>query len=864
MKTIRILLLSMVLLLSSFNVFCQQKIVVIDSTKDGEIKFARVSDKVHSVNSLDSKNFLLEVLNSGENDDFYLYKTIKDELGITHEKFQQTFKGIKVEFGEFIVHKNDSSDIFEINGNFIRIPDEFGIECKLKFDEVMNILNKEEEYKVTELQDHIVVDESPTKEYEIVIIKGDDGALHLTYKINLMTSIFENFLGYVDCETSWIVFKQPLTYDANASGSAATLYSGNVNITTDTYSGGYRLFESSRSYSGTGIKTYNFNRAPAYSYNDITTGIANASIFSDNDNNWTDAEYNNANHDIAALDSHWAFERTFDYFYSVHSRNSINGSGGLITNYVHVRDRDSYGNVVEMDNAFWSGTFNAIFLGDGNVYNPVVSMDVVGHEYAHGICFYAIGNGTGLIMEKESGALSESLSDIWGACVEDWATDNKHTWIIGEEIVSNGLRSMSFPDSSSQPMTYAYSPHWVNVTNCTPTDYNDNCGVHTNSGVGNYWFYLLVNGGVGTNDLGNHYVVSGIGITKAAQIVYKMETTYLTSTSTYSDARTGSISASTLLFGENSNETIAVKNAWYAVGIGSEVVQFITGNYFSCYPSTNTYSLPSGLNGYSITWSTSSNIDVISGQGTNVVTVRKKSSSTSGTGTITAVYNHGTGNKTSQKAVWVGVPTLSYISGPSSGSIYNTYMFDAVQYNVNAQASYSWTLSPSFGNPVYNYGYYANITFNNPGDYQVSVQAQNGCGSLYSYQNISIFDDGKGLGRTNDLNKDIETSFNNKDSFNDNDELITDINGEPLTNAIKFIISPNPAAELVTITTNGSLDYKNPFSVKVIDYAGLLKYSTTYYGHSITIPISQFKNGSYIVVIGDNNRFYNYPLIIKH
>jgi len=82
-------------------------------------------------------------------------------------------------------------------------------------------------------------------------------------------------------------------------------------------------------------------------------------------------------------------------------------------------------------------------------------------------------------------------------------------------------------------------------------------------------YYLLVEGGSGTNDIGNAYTVQGIGLAKAQQVLYRTETVYLTANSTYADWRTACINAATDLYGASSNEVMQVKNAWYAVGVGS-------------------------------------------------------------------------------------------------------------------------------------------------------------------------------------------------------------------------------------------------------------------------------------------------------
>jgi hypothetical protein len=123
---------------------------------------------------------------------------------------------------------------------------------------------------------------------------------------------------------------------------------------------------------------------------------------------------------------------------------------------------------------------------------------------------------------------------------------------------------------SAQPDTYL-GTYWQN-TNVTPSESNDQGGVHTNSGVGNYWFYLLSVGGSGTNDIGNTFAVSGITIQKAEKIVFRALMNYLTPNSGYMDFYNATKKAAIDLYGITSNEGLQVAKAWYAVGIGNGVL----------------------------------------------------------------------------------------------------------------------------------------------------------------------------------------------------------------------------------------------------------------------------------------------------
>jgi chitodextrinase len=128
---------------------------------------------------------------------------------------------------------------------------------------------------------------------------------------------------------------------------------------------------------------------------------------------------------------------------------------------------------------------------------------------------------------------------------------------------------MNNPNAFGDPDTYGGS-YWTTPNCGTPTQSNDYCGVHSNSGVQNKWFYILSQGESGTNDIGSSYNVTGVGIDKAATIAYRNLTVYLSSNSTFADARAGAIQSAEDLYGAGSAEVIATTNAWYAVGVGGE------------------------------------------------------------------------------------------------------------------------------------------------------------------------------------------------------------------------------------------------------------------------------------------------------
>ncbi|HYF32311.1 MAG TPA: M4 family metallopeptidase [Chitinophagaceae bacterium] len=354
---------------------------------------------------------------------------------------------------------------------------------------------------------------------------------------------------------------------------------------------------------GKGIETYDMNAVGGIPLS--LPGLhAQSLAFTDIDNNWKDETLPGTNQDLIrgvpgnvategfnddmAIDAHWGAEMVYDYWLMRHGRQSFDDRNSAIKSYVH------YGPAY--DNAFWNGS--VMTYGDGSGaplgFKPLTSLDVCGHEIGHGVCSFT----SDLVYQGESGAMNEALSDIWAAAVERFVNTTVdpslsfHYFQIGEQIdpAGVGIRRMDNPKAYSNPDTYG-GQHWSNP-NCTPTLANDQCGVHNNSGVLNKWFYLVVMGpgattgspsytddglsdAVGVNPPRNYGALGptgtgefiGIGFDKAEAITYLMELT-LTPNATFAQARTASINAARLLYGDCSQEEKTVTDAWYAINVG--------------------------------------------------------------------------------------------------------------------------------------------------------------------------------------------------------------------------------------------------------------------------------------------------------
>jgi bacillolysin len=483
-----------------------------------------------------------------------------DAMGSVHVKYQQYYQEnpnippIKVEHGIYKLHIQGSA-IHAANGNFIKIKRNTlvkKLDDKQAFNFAINFIGaKSYKWLLPEEEAFLKAETgNPKATYmpkaELTIIDDPNTDVSdpiLTYKFDIYAQqpLSRNYV-YVSAATGKIVWNDPILKHANILGNAMTKYRSARNITTDSYNKTFRL----REVGSRNIHTLNMRRSTNYNY---------ATDFTDKDNKWI--EHDNIAADNAALDAHWGAEMVLDYWKTKHGRNSFDNKGAFVKNYVH------YG--VNYENAYWDGL--RMTYGDGGSrFKPLTSLDICAHEIGHAICQYTAN----LTYVGESGALNEGLSDIWAATVENSVAPSKNIWLIGENIdkARPAIRSMMNPNAEWQPDTYG-GAFWKNPDCGTPSEYNDYCGVHSNSGVFNFWFYLLATGGSGTNDIGSNYLVQGITIDKAAKIAYRAETVYMTSTTNFAGARAATIQAAKDLYGVAAIEVGATTNAWFAVGVGA-------------------------------------------------------------------------------------------------------------------------------------------------------------------------------------------------------------------------------------------------------------------------------------------------------
>ncbi len=488
--------------------------------------------------------WLKQQFSLSEATDFQLIRSEKDELGHQHYRYQQTVNGIPLMGGIYIAHTYNNQ-VYSMNGelyNDINVASASMSEAQALGHALNHIGATTYKWELPGEERHVKFETgNPNATYypdgELMYAprdaKFDQENYRLAYKFNIYAHApLYRAEVFVDAITGEILFENEKIHHADAQGTAVTAYNGNQTITADSFGGGFRLRESGR---GNGVNTWDMNEG---------TNYGNAVDFTDADNFWNNA---NAQLDEYATDAHWGAEMTYDYFFNVHNRNSIDGNGFALNSYVHYDQ--------SFANAFWDG--QRMTYGDGGGgWNPLTAIDIAGHEIGHGLTTFTAD----LVYQDEPGALNESFSDIFGEAIEFYGTNGNGDWLMGADIGS-ALRSMSNPNAYGDPDTY-FGTNWA------PLGGGDNGGVHTNSGVQNYWFYLLSEGGSGTNDNGDAFTVNPLGMTDASRIAFRNLTVYLSVSSQFADARFYAIQSAEDLFGPCTPEVEETTNAWYAVGVG--------------------------------------------------------------------------------------------------------------------------------------------------------------------------------------------------------------------------------------------------------------------------------------------------------
>ena len=468
-------------------------------------------------------------------EEFELQNQEKDELGFTHAKYDRVISGIRV-FGGEVILSSDRKGAIEARGQFFGTP---SVSKQSMLSESNSISIGE---KATE--DHWHMNHSDAR---WALSAGEETVVELIwFEVNAelrkayIVDVHPNYLEWIriiiDAHSGKILrqYEKTCTVDGPKTANAKDLNNQSRKINTYQVGSNYYLIDASKSMFSSSRSTLPSNPEGAIWTLDAknTDGSSVDQVTSSN-NSWIDK---------SSVSAHYNSSQAFDYFKNTHGRNSINGSGGSMISVVNVTDENGLG----LDNAYWNG--KAMFYGNGRVgFKPLAgSQDVAGHEMTHGL----VSSTANLEYYSQSGAINESMADVFGAMMD------KEDWKMGEDVVktnvfkSGALRDLSDPHNGGTNRNHnGYQPKKMSEYYAGE---DDNQGVHINSGIPNYAFYLIA---------------SDIGTSKAEKIYYRALTRYLTSSSEFLDLRYAIVKAASDLHGGSGVEVSSIKSAFDEVEI---------------------------------------------------------------------------------------------------------------------------------------------------------------------------------------------------------------------------------------------------------------------------------------------------------
>jgi Zn-dependent metalloprotease len=379
------------------------------------------------------------IYNPAEELELIVEKT--DEQGLTHLRFQQKYKGLPVWGAQTIVHFSDNEIIYLVGGQTIATPD---------LNTIPAITLEEANTAALLIVKNMATGSNLETQSELVVYQINNEAKLV--RLVTVTSPSDGSIRwrvFVDAQTGDVVDKfNDIHFDGPDVGSGIDVLGSNQTFNIYLESGDYKMKDFTRNGAVITYEDY-YNGGP------VSTDPDGDKIWDDN----TDQRAAVSGHVYAAL--------TYDYFFNTHGRDSYDGFGSDVI--VNVHD-PRYTN-----NAYWNGQAINFADGDGTNYLPFSgSLDVVAHELGHGVTEYTAG----LIYRFQSGALNESYSDVWGACVD------RDDWLLGDDIRLSApgfIRSMEDPTLRGHP-AHMDDYGWLPIE-------SDNGGVHSNSGIPNHAFY---------------------------------------------------------------------------------------------------------------------------------------------------------------------------------------------------------------------------------------------------------------------------------------------------------------------------------------------------------------------------------------
>jgi Zn-dependent metalloprotease len=458
-----------------------------------------------------------------------------DQYSQSHIKIRQQFNGIPVAGSESIIHIKSNG---KINFHGYAYPTPIANKtAKIDKEQAVQIVSADLEK--TSIHKELNTKQKSELEYEgpssrliYHYIEGIANELVLAYEVTIRSNPIDEWVYKVNASNGRIIDKYNHTCSVTVPATATDLNGIQRDFNTTKIVDNYYLIDASRPMYNPQSVLPSSPQGVIWTKDAKNTDLTVVDQIVTKDNNW--------NVNPTAVSAHFNAGATYEYYKNVHKRNSIDNKGGNIISVINVTDEGK-----SMENAYWNGKFIAYGNG-GTTFKPLAAaLDVAAHELTHGV----IQHSANLNYVGQSGAINESIADIFGVLVD------RDDWKIGEEVMrpgtypSGALRDMSDPHNGGTKGDYYWQPRTMSEYFITKSD---NGGVHINSGIPNYAFYLIA---------------TAISKEKAEQIYYRALNDYLFASAQFVDLRIAVVEAAKVIYNDGSPEVIAIRNAFDAVGI---------------------------------------------------------------------------------------------------------------------------------------------------------------------------------------------------------------------------------------------------------------------------------------------------------
>jgi Zn-dependent metalloprotease len=479
--------------------------------------------------------------------------------GRTHERLQQVHRGVPV-FGANLVRQLDAGLTVSA----------YGVLAAAVEIETTPTLAPERAAAIARTLSGGEI--MPRDRPRLVVVPTDQGGYALAYRVRTL-ALPDVTVYFIDAHSGAVVLQySDLKTQAPAVGRSRGVLNDVKKISVEARGGTFRAVDRLRPIGSpsnvvfNGITTFDVAGEPNRIVL-IASGRLGGEPFiaTDADNDWTEP---------SVADAHPYSGLIVDYLFKRFGRRGLDDDYIELWNFVNPVRLEAFSPTLPSSllqfycNASYIGSGNMIYglglpdpfrlSGGRRCVRLAGGFDVVAHELAHGVTEYT----SDLIYQNESGALNESFSDIFAESAERFFQpagngSQQADWLIGEDVITGGLRSMADPLAFGDPDHY--SRRFTGTA--------DGGGVHTNSSIPNHAFYLAIQGGQNRT---SGLAVQGVGIANHEQVeraFYRAFTQMLPQSATFALARAATVQAARDLYGAGSAPERAIAAAWTAVGV---------------------------------------------------------------------------------------------------------------------------------------------------------------------------------------------------------------------------------------------------------------------------------------------------------